>query len=110
MIAACGLDCTECDIFQAADNPEIAQRIVDWFARERGIEVKPEDVHCEGCKDDRAKHWSADCWILEYCVDDKGLESCYECADLPCQRMNEWAKGSERYSDALERLKGMRMR
>ena len=110
MIAACGLDCTRCDVFQAGDNPRIAQRIIDWFSSERGIQLKPEDVHCEGCRGDRANHWSADCWILECCVDDKGLESCYECEDFPCQRLKDWAKGSERYGDALERLKGMRMR
>ncbi len=29
LIAACGLNCDECDIFQASNNPEIAQEIVD---------------------------------------------------------------------------------
>jgi hypothetical protein len=108
MIAACGLDCTECDIYQAADNPEIANRIVDWFSRERGIEVKPEDVHCEGCKGDRAQHWSLECWILKCCIDDKGLGFCYGCEEFPCPKLNERAKGSERYGHALERLKRLK--
>ena len=108
MIAACGLNCTECDIRLATDDSEIAQQTADWFDRELGIKLKVEDIRCEGCKGDRARHWSADCWILRCCVDDKGLEFCYECEDFPCQQLNEWASGSERYSDALERLREMK--
>jgi len=108
MIAACGLNCTECDIRLATDDPEIAQQTADWFDRELGIKLKVEDIRCEGCKGDRARHWSADCWILKCCVDDKGLEFCDECEDFPCQQLNEWASGSERYSDALERLREMK--
>ena len=108
MTAACGLNCAECDIFQAADDLEIAQRIVDWFSREQGIRLKPEDVRCEGCKGSREKHWSPDCWILQCCVDDKALEFCCECEDFPCAKLDEWARGSKRYGDALERLKRMK--
>jgi hypothetical protein len=108
MIAACGLDCTVCDIRLATDDPEIAQRTADWFHTELGIKLKLEDVRCEGCKGDRAKHWSPDCWTLQCCVYDKGLEFCYQCEDFPCQKLNDWAEGSERYSKALERLKEMK--
>ena len=107
-IAACGLDCTECDIRLAADDPEIAQATARWFDRELGMELKFEDIRCDGCKGDRAKHWSPDCWILSCCVDDKGLEFCSQCEDFLCQKLTEWATGSERYNNALERLKRMK--
>ncbi|OYD15048.1 hypothetical protein CH333_06665 [candidate division WOR-3 bacterium JGI_Cruoil_03_44_89] len=107
MVAVCGLDCGECDIHQASNNPEIARQIVDWFKKERDIEVKLEDIRCSGCKGDRTKHWSPDCWILKCCVDEKGLEFCSQCDDFPCEKLIEWAKGSEKYGDALNRLKGM---
>ena len=107
MIAVCGLDCSRCDILQATNDPEIAQQIADWFRRERDTEVKIKDIHCLGCKGDRTRHWSPDCWILECCVDRKGLEFCYECEDFPCDRLNEWAEGNEGYGEALERLKRM---
>jgi hypothetical protein len=107
VIAACGLDCTECDIRLAAEDPEIARRTADWFGAELGIDLSLEDVRCEGCKGDRAKHWSPDCWILQCCVDDRGLEFCCECEDFPCQNLKEWAQGSERYSHALQRLERM---
>jgi hypothetical protein len=108
MIAVCGLDCGGCDIFQATDNPKIAQQIVDWFKKEKNEEVKIEDIHCLGCKGDRAKHWSPDCWILKCCVDVKRKEFCYECGDFPCEKLNQWAKSSKRYGEALNRLEKLR--
>jgi len=108
MIAVCGLDCSGCDILQATNDPKIAQGIVDWFKRERNEEVKIEDMRCLGCKGDRTKHWSPDCWILQCCVDKKGLEFCYECEDFPCEKLVEWSKTNKGYGQALNRLKEMK--
>ena len=107
MIAVCGLNCSGCDIFRASDNPEIAQRIVNWFKEEKHMDVKIEDIHCLGCREDRTKHWSPDCWILRCCVDKKGLEFCYQCKDFPCEKLSEWAKENEKYKKALNQLKEM---
>jgi len=108
LIAVCGLNCRECQIFQASDNLEIAKAIADWFKKERDIEVKIEDIRCEGCKGDRPKHWSPDCQILKCCVDEKGLQFCFQCKDFPCEMLTEWAKGGERYREAIEQLKRMK--
>jgi len=108
IIAVCGLNCSECDISQASNNPEIAQEIVDWFKKEKDTEVKIEDIRCSGCKGDRKKHWSLDCWILKCCVDKKGLEFCNQCADFPCEKLDQWAKESKGYEEALNRLKEMK--
>jgi hypothetical protein len=105
MIAACGLDCEECDIRVAAGNLEVAEGIVQWFKTEKGVEIDPGNIRCDACRGDRERHWSPDCWILQCCVDDRGLESCSACEDFPCQALVEWAATSERYSEALERLK-----
>ena len=108
MIAVCGLDCGGCDMHLAPNDPKIAQQVVDWFKKERNEDVRIEDIHCLGCKGDRAKHWSPDCWILQCCVDKKGLEFCSECEDFPCEKLDQWAKTSKGYSEALNRLKEMR--
>lgn len=100
--------CNGCDIFQASNNPKIAQQIANWFKKKRNIKIKIEDVRCSGCKGDRTKHWSPDCWILECCVDKKGLNFCYECKNFSCKKLNEWAEGSKKYGEALGSLKGMR--
>jgi len=108
LIGVCGLICSGCDILEASNNPEIAQKIADWFKKERNKDVKLEDICCLGCKGDRTKHWSADCWILQCCVDKKGLEFCSECEEFPCDKLVEWSKESERYKEALNRLKEMK--
>jgi hypothetical protein len=108
LTGACGLDCEQCDIRWASDDPELARTIADWLKQHWSPQVKSEDVHCSGCKGDRAKHWSADCWILQCCVDRKGLEFCYQCQDFPCSGLEEWAKGDKRYEKALSRLKKMK--
>jgi hypothetical protein len=108
LMGTCGIDCKECDVFRAPNNPSIAQEIVEWVKKQRAIEIRPQDIHCLGCKGDRAKHWAPDCWILKCCVDKKGLEFCYQCHSFPCDKLNEWAKGSRRYEEALSRLKKMK--
>lgn len=110
-LAVCGLICDEqhCDIFQASSHPEVARKIADWFKQERDEEVNPEAIRCSGCKGDRDEHWSPDCWILQCCVDGKGLEFCCQCQDFPCARLEGWAGEDERYGKALDRLKDMRL-
>jgi hypothetical protein len=108
LTGVCGLDCEQCDIRWASDNPELACTIADWLRQHGFPPVRPEDVHCSGCKGDRAKHWSADCWILLCCVDKKGLEFCYECRAFPCDKLNEWSKKDHRYGHALSQLKEMK--
>ena len=107
MIGACGLVCAECDTFRAAVDPELAREVADWLRRERGVQVALSDVRCEGCRGDRERHWSPDCWILRCCADERGLRSCSACQDFPCQALQEWAAASPRYNDALERLMNM---
>lgn len=108
LIAACGLDCTDCDIRRAATDPQMQRKFVAWFKEKRNLDVNPETIRCSWCKGDRASHWSADCWILNCCVDRKHLEHCSDCQEFPCPRLEEWSKKSERYGQALARLVQMR--
>lgn len=106
-IGACGIDCSTCDIFEASSEPAIARKIADWFKTTMNQEIKPEDIFCEGCKGDRNRHWSADCWILKCCVDTKGLEHCNQCDEFLCDRLEKWALTDVGYMSALEYLKGL---
>ena len=63
--------------------------------------------HCLGCRGDRSAHWAESCWILKCCVDNKGLEYCYECELFPCARLSEWAEERNQYAEALKRLQQM---
>ncbi|MGQ9706647.1 MAG: DUF3795 domain-containing protein [bacterium] len=107
IMAVCGIICNECDIFKATENPEIAERIQEWF-KKKEKEVRIEEICCLGCRGDRTRYWSSDCPILKCCVDEGGLNYYYECDDFVCERLDEWAKGGERYRNALNRLRDMR--
>ena len=105
MIAACGLDCEKCDIYKASDDPELAQKFVDWFKRERNEDVAISQIRCAGCRGERAEHWSPDCWILKCCVDEKGHDFCFQCDEFPCEKLTAWADTEDGYQEALQRLK-----
>lgn len=115
MIAVCGLDCGNCDIRNVPTDPGAAKRVVAWFQdqgwlkAEEGVkEIIARRMYCTGCRGDRSLHWSAECWILHCCVDEKGLEFCSECRDFPCSKLADWAKQSAGYAEALARLQRMK--
>ena len=105
LIAACGIDCDACDVRLAPKDATVRQEIVEWLRDTRHVEVEPEAIHCSGCRGDRAAHWSADCWILRCCVDERGLRFCSDCKQFPCERLVAWASQDEGYGRALKRLK-----
>ena len=112
-MAACGIICDGCPILKASlGDMKAAEDLANWWKGEGWLEENegPEDVlakgpHCTGCHGDRATHWSADCWILQCCVDDKGKQFCNECDEFPCDRLVEWAGQNDNYAEALNRLK-----
>ena len=108
MIAVCGLDCSSCDIRLATTDENLAKKVAEWFKKDLNEEIRPEDIYCFGCKGDRKKHWSPDCWILKCCVDERGLDFCYECENFACERLEEWAKQNEGYGNALARLRRLK--
>jgi len=105
-LAACGLDCGDCAIFQAREHPEIAERIAAWFREERKVEVRPEQIRCPGCRGDQAEHWTPGGSIL-LCCQGRDLD-CGDCDDFPRASPVEWSQGSTRYAEALPRLQQMR--
>ena len=115
LIAVCGLDCTDCDIRKVPTDVDAAERIAGWFRSmgwlkegEGVSEIIERSMYCRGCRGDRSVHWSANCGILHCCVDERGLEYCYECGEFACEQLKEWAQKDARYGEALERLQRLR--
>lgn len=111
MIAVCGIDCTDCPLRKSATDVKAAEALVGWFRdmgwikeNEGAAEIMARGTYCRGCRGDRKVHWSADCWILKCCVDEKHLASCHECEGFPCAQLEEWAAQNDRYTEALNRL------
>ncbi len=117
LIGACGVDCETCDIWKLPFDAEAAERMVAWY-RQQGWLKEHEGVadalerkmYCRGCRGERSAHWSPECWILKCCVDDKRLRFCSECESFPCERLVEWSKQNNKYTQALQRLHKMSTR
>ncbi|MBD3278299.1 MAG: DUF3795 domain-containing protein [Candidatus Aegiribacteria sp.] len=109
MTSPCGLNCGVCDIHLAPENEELAEGIASWIRDNFDPKCTAEMIHCAGCPGyaEREDHWSPDCWIMECCVDKKGLRYCSRCGDFPCSGLKEWATRSDKYEKALENLRRM---
>jgi hypothetical protein len=115
MMAACGLDCGTCSIRRFPFDEKAASEAIPWYRKmgwlgeDEGVaEAVAKKLLCHGCHGDRAAHWSADCWILLCCVDQKDLRNCSECETFPCDRLVEWSKTDDSYTKAFARLQSLR--
>ena len=97
------------DFLKAAENVFGWFKSEGWVKENEGMdEFMQKAPYCLGCRNDRTKHWAADCWILRCCVDEKNLKYCFECDDFPCKKLTEWAKENDHYKSALETLKQLK--
>ena len=112
-MAVCGIDCSPCPLLRASHgDAEAAEHLAGWWKSEGWLEegegaaeILAGGPHCLGCRGDRAAHWSANCWILKCCVDDRGVQSCHECDDFACERLVQWAAQNGKYAAALAYLR-----
>ena len=84
MIGYCGYSCHLCAA--RSDDPEVRQKMVDGWRRIFGHQdYTAENVHCPGrlapgdVADKKCK--------ARPCAQEKGVESCVECDEFPCDKM-----------------------
>jgi hypothetical protein len=86
MTAPCGLDCFNCPVHLAKTSEEIRNQIV------ANLGVSYHDAACGGCRSVNGfcplgkKHGSAQCATFA-CVKEKGIETCADCAEFPCDKL-----------------------
>lgn len=92
LVAPCGLDCFNCEIHADNLTPEFAEAI------HAKLGVPAEAIACRGCRqqDGRHFHLPEGCATLD-CVKAKGVGSCGECADFPCELLAPLADGAAKY-------------
>ncbi|MFX1500706.1 MAG: DUF3795 domain-containing protein [Promethearchaeota archaeon] len=88
IIAYCGINCSECQAYLATqknDIEEIKKVAKEWSSD--AMSFKPEDIYCDGCKqNDRNFSWCKDCPIKNCCIE-KGFENCAYCEDYFCNNL-----------------------
>jgi len=86
MIGYCGYNCHLCAA--RSDEISVRQRMVDAWKKYLGHEnYTAENVACEGCKSNGNKIADKQCKARP-CARDKGLDSCAQCDDFPCDKVN----------------------
>jgi hypothetical protein len=96
MTAPCGLDCFNCPKYLAIDHEPVRTLLESQF-KERGLPV--DNVTCRGCRNEKgacvgfgAKRYP--CKVYK-CVMAKGIESCADCSDFPCDNLQPFAEHAQ---------------
>lgn len=92
-LAPCGLYCGVCRIRQATEENDLVylQRLVKIYGRRfPAVATAPEEeLKCEGCLSTRRFVVCQACSIRD-CSQGKGHQGCHECADFPCQLVEDF--------------------
>lgn len=106
--AACGINCNECNLYNAGHDMKAAESLVEWFKGRGWIEtnenaeaVKKMAPFCNGCWKKSDVQWCGDC-DLRMCCEKKELNNCGDCSDFPCEKYKEWANNVDHHKKAME--------
>lgn len=85
LAAHCGLYCGVCGVYMAHrdNNTKFKERLTAVF------NVPAEELACKGCLSQQVFSYCRTCPIKS-CCEDKGFEGCYQCADFPCQFIEDF--------------------
>ena len=113
IMAFCGLTCQDCGAFVATQNDDDAKRVEvsqEW-SRLFKVEVKPEDINCDGCLTDEGRLFSY-CKVCEIrrCAKEQGLLSCAHCDSYPCQKLDFIFKTTPEAKERLDDMAGKNKR
>ena len=91
LTAPCGLYCGACAIYKASDDSALAEKLAQTLG------VAPEQINCRGCRDEEGIiKFSGDYACPTYhCIDQRGLQFCYQCQDFPCLKLAPCADKSQ---------------
>lgn len=94
IVAPCGIDCFNCELFEDNVTKEMQARI-------SSMTKKPEEeITCKGCVDGNQ------CLLLDFqgkkcktleCVNKKGVDYCFNCDTFPCENLMPLANGAEKF-------------
>lgn len=93
MIAYCGLICSDCPAFIATKKNDYAERqkVAETWSKEFKVELKPEDINCEGCLVDSEDVFSH-CKVCEIrkCGKERVVVNCAHCDDYGCEKLTKF--------------------
>ena len=96
MTAPCGLDCFNCERYLANEEEQV-RKYLETVLKARGLPT--DHITCKGCRNEKGACLGfgpqrVPCRAYR-CVMAKGLESCADCHDFPCDHLGPLAEHSQ---------------
>jgi len=99
IIAPCGIDCFNCEMFEDNITEEFQIRLSSI------TNIPKEEITCQGCSKDNIclllKAHGKRCKTRD-CVDKKGVDYCFECDTFPCEYLMPIADGSSKFPQNIK--------
>ena len=94
MVGYCGYNCYLCAA--RSEDINIRQKMIEAWRKYLGHEhYSAENVKCEGCKSEGDKIADKQ-WKARPCARNKGFESCAQCDEFPCEKVQHLITSSSR--------------
>ncbi|MGB8215189.1 MAG: DUF3795 domain-containing protein [Anaerolineales bacterium] len=90
LIAACGLDCTQCEAYQATRSNDLLalEAIAEKWSKEYNApSLTVESIQCDGCMAAGRKVGHCSECNIRLCVIQRGLVNCAACPDYACEQL-----------------------
>jgi len=107
MIAYCGLNCFKCDAYLATqqDSDSKREETAQKWSRLYRVEIKPEQINCDGCKSDGRRFLHCNMCDIRRCCISKEVDNCAVCEDYICETLSGFIKLAPEAGKALEKLR-----
>jgi hypothetical protein len=109
MIAFCGLDCAQCEAYQATQaNDEAAKERIaaQWREQYNAPGITVESITCDGCLafDGRLGGHCAECDVRQ-CGIEHAVSNCAGCAEYSCEKLEAFLQFAGPARENLEALR-----
>lgn len=90
LIAACGINCSECEARKATMDNDNEQRaaVAEKWSQQYDANLTADHINCNGCMEPGVHFGHCNECDYRHCVRSKGLRNCSECSDYPCEMLN----------------------
>jgi hypothetical protein len=88
------------------DDDNERKKVAEQWSKEYGVEIKTEDVNCDGCVSGTERHidhWD-ECEIRK-CGQEKNVKNCAYCDDFACEKLNKFFEAVPDAKNTLEEIR-----
>jgi len=90
LIAACGLDCAQCEAYTATQANDLLalERVAEKWSQEFNAPgLTADNIQCDGCMVQGRKIGHCDECKMRLCAIERGLANCAACPDYACETL-----------------------